>query len=271
MLWFNWLREGSVLKTGNPAPFQLTGAAPVSFLGYFLSPGKGLVFYSPLVVLGMLGLPALWRAHPRFTRAMVVSGALFTFAVACIPSWTDETWGPRYLVPVAWMLLVPIPWWATSRARKRVLGAVAAIAVAVQAVAIAVPYTQIFYTAPKLAGVNVYSVGLGGPPVALGDDALRWVPQLSPLLIQGVFVVSRAGQALGAPPITYTYHPYRGIERSLTFTPDAAAPVLFQRPDFWWAQHGGAGRLLAIPLMIGAAVAGAALLRSYRDMSSALA
>ena len=50
--------------------------APFNTLGLLFSPGKGLILYSPLVVLGALGLPRLWRQDRALTAALLaLSGA----------------------------------------------------------------------------------------------------------------------------------------------------------------------------------------------------
>ena len=61
--WYNWSRFGDATEFGY-AESPLTLSAPLNFLGLIFSPGKGLLFYSPLVVLGVLGLPRMWRADP---------------------------------------------------------------------------------------------------------------------------------------------------------------------------------------------------------------
>ncbi len=259
MLWFNWVRTGSITTTGN-TEYEVALSAPFNLVGYFFSPGKGLIFYSPLVVLGALGLAGLWRADRRFAQALLLALGLTTLAVGITPFGGEETWGPRYLVPVAWLLLLPIPWFATTKRRRQALGAVAVVAVAVQVVAVAAPYDHIMKTAPPVVGSKVYNYQPGGFPyiVPLGDDTVRWIPQLSPIVIQGAMVTSRFGEAVGAPPITYAYRPHRGIARKVTFEGDRTT-----RFDVWW-REGGARRLLAPLLILSALLAAAVLVSSVR-------
>jgi hypothetical protein len=134
----------------------LTLSAPFNAVRFFLSPGKGLLWYSPLVVLGSAGLFTLRRRDRQLALTLVVVVALGVAAVAVTPYWTDETWGPRYLLPVAWLLLVPIPWWATKRSRRRILGAVATIAVAVQLIGVIVPTAPVVDSAEALTGATLY-------------------------------------------------------------------------------------------------------------------
>jgi hypothetical protein len=263
MAWYNWSRVGSPLKTGN-AEYETTLAAPFNVVGFIVSPGKGLLWYSPLVIIGLLGLVALIRADRRLGLAIGLSFALGVVFVALTPNWTDETWGPRYLLPVAWLMLLPIPWWATTRGRRRVLGAVAVVAVAVQLVAILVPYGQIVPSTEALTGYPLFQQRGPGEEadVPFGRDSVRWIPQLSPLLIQGALVVSRVGQAVGTGPITLRYEPYEGAPHKLVLSREFAAKVGFSRPDFWWIQRGAGMRAALAALAALAAIGSAALLAS---------
>jgi hypothetical protein len=179
-----------------------------------------------------------------------------------VPYWTDETWGPRYLLPVAWLLLVPIPWWATTRRRRQALVVVAAIAVAVQFVAVIVPEGQIVASAERLTGSPLYQQRGPGQvaDAPFGDDSIRWIPQLSPLLIQASLLVSRIAEHVGAGPITLRYAPYEGRARKLVFSDQFASGVGFTRPDFWWIQPDAGRRGWLVALAGLTALASGALL-----------
>jgi hypothetical protein len=187
----------------------------------------------------------------------VIIGAVVagTVVVAVNAFWTDETWGPRYLVPVAWLLLIPIPWWATTRARRRILGGVAAMAVAVQLVAVVAPYEATANTLPSLVGYPIYtSTPFGQATVPFGNDSIRWIPQLSPILVQSALITSWVGMKLGAPPLTYTYGPFNGPTHHLTMNRAVIREAGI--PDFYWRAKGARGALgLGIALILAAAAA----------------
>ena len=266
MAYYNWSRLGAPFETGNTG-YETTLAAPLNAMGLFFSPGKGLIWYSPLVVIGVLGLAVLWRVRDRrlaITLALVV--LLGTAVAALVPHWTDETWGPRYLMPVAWLLLLPIPFWVTTRRRQRVLIGVAVVAVAVQLVAILVPFTQTVKSTEALTGFPLYQQRGAGQErdVPFGRDSVRWIPQLSPMLVQGTLVASRVAVAVGAPPITMRYAPYEGAAHELVLSKQFATEVGFDRPDFWWIQPdaGLGGVLAALAAALAAAAGGRVLWRS---------
>lgn len=127
-------------------------------------------------------------------------------------------------------------------------------------------YDHVFATAPRLVGLRVYEYSVFGPVrVPLGDDSVRWVPQLSPLAIQSSMVVSRAAEALGAPALTYSYRPFRGERHSITFA-GAARPHL----DFWWLQGGTRALLASLGALVSSVAAATLALRCRRCDSSSL-
>jgi hypothetical protein len=243
-LWYNYTRHGSITDFGSAERTSPTFAATFNFAGLLISPGKGLLLYSPLAILGLVGLRAMWRAERRLTVAAMLSFASLAGFIAVSSHWSEETWGPRYIVPVAWILLLPIAWWATTRTRRRVLVALAVPAVLVQLIAVVIPYSGYFHAAPSLSGVPLFQgrvSGVGGtdisdsdPRVPYGRDAMRWVPQMSPLLLQGELVTSIASEKLGGPALTIDYAPFEG-RRTKTDLAGAEKRWRLPLPDFAWA------------------------------------
>ena len=249
-LWYNAYRFGGIFTFGTTQRFSPTLAAPFNLLGFIASPGKGLLFYSPLVLLGVLGLPQLWRRDRLFALTVIAGFGFLTLLMSGSAHWSDETWGPRYIVPVAWLFLLPIPWWYARARRPRLLAAVATLAVLVQLTAIAAPYSSFVAQYRGLTGALPTS---GGPRLGadfdrraapFGRDPYRWVPQLSPLVIRAETVASALVFQVTGDPITVTYAPFFGPERSsipdLTLV-DAAS----QR---WWGTGGLGGPILAVAL-----------------------
>lgn len=119
-------------------PFQY-GSIVRGTVGLFLDPGRGLVWFAPLLVVASCGwlarCPAL-RIESRWTAVATVGYFLLT------ASWVDwsggSSYGPRLLVPILPLMIVPLVRLAASewghRARA-LLGASAAIGFAVHFVA----------------------------------------------------------------------------------------------------------------------------------------
>ncbi len=97
----NWYRFGSPFMEGHAqdpamafAPFK--GGIP----GLFLSPGKGLLYYTPLCIFALF-FQRDWRLWLPFVLALFLHGMLL--------DWTGGTgWGPRFLFISLPFLLIPL-------------------------------------------------------------------------------------------------------------------------------------------------------------------
>lgn len=116
--------------------------------GLTLSPDKGIVFFSPLVVLSALGWPWLWRRAPLPTAAITATIVFTLLTIIPLAAWRgDWTWGPRYLFGVAPLMLLGLPA-VLERChgplRRAGLAVVLGIAITVQLAAVAVFYSRYF-------------------------------------------------------------------------------------------------------------------------------
>jgi hypothetical protein len=230
--WYNWSRFGSVTEFGYPSS-PLTKSAPLNVFGLLLSPGKGLVLYSPLVVLGALGLPRMWKQDRHLTAALLAFFLSLTFLAATSTYWGDEVWGPRYIVPAAWVMLVPIAWWATTVIRQKVVAGVAIAALLVQIVGVSAQYAHYTDAVRALTGVPIYRDRLGVDPerIPYGNDPTRWIPELSALLVQTEGLISsQVVERLGGDGLHVTYAPFEGRSRTV----DLSDPKYRMPLDFWW-------------------------------------
>jgi hypothetical protein len=109
---YNALRYGSPLIFGYEREGFTTSLA-VGLYGLLFSPGKGIVFFAPPV---LLAVPALWRWW-RLGNPMLRAEALFIAIQATVvlifyagwSSWAGNiAWGPRLILPVVPLLLWPL-------------------------------------------------------------------------------------------------------------------------------------------------------------------
>jgi hypothetical protein len=263
---FNLTRTGDILDTGRSDP-SLTLAAPLNAIGFVVSPGKGLLLYSPVVIVGLLGLKPMWREQPRVAQAIVGAFLGGLAVVAVLRFWSDETWGPRYIVWVAWLLLIPVPFWVTSLGRARILAAVVAMAIAVQLLAVVAPPAALTHATRDLTGEPIFQRSPSAPLVTpFGRDPIRWIPELSPLLFQTKLLASFVSVKLGGPAVTTTYAPYEGPTRHVTLDSDRLGQYGFARPPLWWLEpQTGARGILAVPFALVGALCLVLLRRTWRS------
>ena len=101
-------------------------------LGLLLSPSRGLLIFSPVVLVCVAGLRAVVREGWRGPLAWCLAAAVAQFALyACYSVWWGgHTYGPRYLVDLLPLLIPMAAEGAAALGRNRLSGAVAAGALA---------------------------------------------------------------------------------------------------------------------------------------------
>ncbi|HTM24019.1 MAG TPA: hypothetical protein VL225_02430 [Vicinamibacterales bacterium] len=117
---------------------------PAGFAGLLVSPNRGLLVFSPVVLVALAGLGAAFaegRRAPLVWCALAASTQFVLYGTYAV-WWAGHTYGPRYLLDVL-PLLVPLAAAALARMRVRSLAALAAGAAL--AWSIAVSATGAFY------------------------------------------------------------------------------------------------------------------------------
>ncbi len=225
---YNVYRFDDPFETGYEGINYTLGEAPFAALGLYLSPGKGLLWYSPLVILGLFGLAEMWRRERTLAVAITSAMVLGTLPFLA-PFWSDDTWGPRYMLSIAWLPLLPIAWWATTRRRRMILAGFAAVAVWVQLTGALVGfYAQSSALLNNLTGAKVYGhyVNIPDEDIPYGDDSVRWIPALSPLLFNSEALISIGQRNLGLGDREFAYRPFGGHRDSISLS---YVPV-----NVWW-------------------------------------
>jgi hypothetical protein len=125
LLAHNYVKTGHPLRTGYQSG-QLglfDGNLLAGLHGLLLSPGRGLFFYAPPLVLSLLGIGHALRTQRRLTWMVLGTVATVAAISAKYPVWHGGyCFGPRYLVPlIPLVMLLAVPWlshlWQTQRSR----------------------------------------------------------------------------------------------------------------------------------------------------------
>lgn len=253
---YNHLRFGSVFETGYALAWNVADPGPppagafstpltTGLYGLWLSPGKGLLLYSPVLVLALAGWPDFIRRNARPALALGLIIAAYSLFYAMNWAWHGSAWcwGPRYVIPVVSLAMLGMPGLHRLVELRRVGAAgLVALSLAVQLAGLAVDYRR-----PLLERYRE-------DPSAFSDGRIFFDPALSPLLAQVKAVVELWRQS---PRDLHAYTadgPWRDVARP------ASAGLMLQRSidfnswDFWWA------RMVHLPLNGRARQAGYALL-----------
>ena len=114
LLAYQYVYFGSIFRSGHEgfmAPSAWRTPVTEGLRGLLLSPGRGLLVYSPVLAVAIPGMVLAWRRGPRLLRYLVMSVALFTLLYAKFTYWwAGWVYGPRYfadLLPILCILLCP--------------------------------------------------------------------------------------------------------------------------------------------------------------------
>lgn len=131
----NLVRFGSPFESGYGAEayqFVLT-QVPRTILSLLFSLDRGLLIFSPILVLGLLGWPQFIRRYPR---EALLCGSIVGCELLMAAGWYvwsgAWSWGPRLLVPILPLVLFPAGFWLTNGdTAKRRRAAFVAVVVAI--------------------------------------------------------------------------------------------------------------------------------------------
>jgi hypothetical protein len=126
--WFNYLRSGGIFHAGYAEePFQ--EALVWGLYSLFFSFGKGFFIYNPVLALSFKSSVTL---PTRFWWAVLATCGPVILLYSKYSNWGgDWSWGPRYIIFLVPVLMIPLAMWLQSlwdRRRKVALGAVMGIA-----------------------------------------------------------------------------------------------------------------------------------------------
>lgn len=106
---YNWARFGSALESGyGDEAWMYTTPFWTGLSGLLVSPGRGVVWYDPPLLLSLAG--AHWFARRRPDLALAILGMLAGTLALYSPYYVwhgGGVWGARFLVPLLPLLLLP--------------------------------------------------------------------------------------------------------------------------------------------------------------------
>jgi len=93
-----------------PKPDESVGYPPWFGLpNLLISPGKGLIWYTPALFLLLLAARPFWRRFPRPAILFGLIGGVYLLFYANVKYWHgDPAWGPRYLYALLPYLILPL-------------------------------------------------------------------------------------------------------------------------------------------------------------------
>jgi hypothetical protein len=234
-LW-NQLRFGSPFLTGLQEQ-TLGGSYLEHLFGLLVSPGKGLIWYLPLVFLLPWCVRGFARRDPALAALAAALVAVPLLFYSAILYWHgDPSWGPRYLYTAVPYLVLPLgelfSRWRVLRPSFRSLVAVAVLAsVALNLAALSVTQWRFWYRLQAAQQSRVNEATWSGQPFRWGSSHYHyyWDITQSPIAIQFDNVFQIARLALGDEK-------YRLVTKPDPFTSSNTADFYpLNTVAFWWA------------------------------------
>lgn len=277
VLAYNLLRWGSPFDTGYGETLSMMRESiPTGLLGLLLSPGKGLVWFSPVIVLGVIAIARCWGTHRGVAivvLAVVVPPLLF---YARFLSWSgDYCWGPRYLVyACAPLLLLLAPWLDRERSRvcRWLVRGTLAVSIAVQLLGASLFWDHWIRLSreariewlgnPNRSGAAIAEKGRGHCDSCIEDMfGHQWLPAFSPIGGHAwllVHVIARDSWAEAREDAPWHRYTSLALERPRSVYEQA-------RIDWWALEVRGANAGIAIGfIVLAAACVAAGVWRSRR-------
>lgn len=144
----------NMIRFGQPFLPYISGAHPplfgntlIGLINLTISPGKGLLWYSPASLLAIFGWKVFWKKHPDLAGGIAIAIGLWTLLIASLSfSGGDWCWGPRYWVPVLPLIALAAPFVRFSRNAGKITAAlVIGTSLGIQCLAISVDHQRFFF------------------------------------------------------------------------------------------------------------------------------
>lgn len=152
----NWWRFGEFIDVAYPHFRFGAQYIPRGLYGLFASPGKGIVFYSPPVLVGIAALVKplrAIRAEVAMMAGLITVNALF---FASYFQWHgDHAWGPRYMIMALPFMLLPLAPRLGSKAWRRALVVTAALGVMSASLAVLMNFNSYYPYVWKGLGAQI--------------------------------------------------------------------------------------------------------------------
>jgi len=179
LLFYNYYRFANPLETGYSIAWINTHGKdmifwsleriPKAILGLFLSPGKGLLFFSPTVVIAILYFKRFYLKNKKFTNSILIFVLGYVLLFSMNFAWGGSIWsfGPRYILPIVPLLYLPL---AELKINK-LFYSIFLVAFVVQVLLISVNY--------KRAVLEQYELDQG-----IDEDSYIFSTKNTPIIIQ---------------------------------------------------------------------------------------
>ena len=205
------------------------GNFPVALLAIALSPGAGLVWYSPTLLLCLAGMRRPNAGQRALIQGLLAAMALFSVFILSMSIFKgDPAWGPRYFTPVLALLWLFAPRGA-ARIGRRAAVTLLLLGVSVQLLALTVDPHRLYVERGMQSAFGAYA------PLLYFDPQLAHLVQRPREIVEVWRARGEAGQTFAPSAVpTFTFPIIDRVE---------SGPVALQKYKLlnafrpWWISH----------------------------------
>ncbi len=134
--------------------------------GNLLSPGRGLFWYSPPLILALFAFHRFQRERPLENLLFIALTGTYLLFYSAYGDWSGGwCWGPRFLVPVIPFLTLPLGYLVGRNGWALALGLLVVLGILVQILGLTVNYSYVYWDWARMK--------------LSPDTAFLWVPEIS--------------------------------------------------------------------------------------------
>jgi len=156
---YNWIRFGQLDMPAYDVSGGLFGNPIAGFLTLTISPGKGLLWFSPTLLFAFFGMKPFFKADRGLAGLVLALSCLHLAEMSCL--WFvggDYCWGPRYLLPIMPLWALALPFVSAYALRPSFARSLIGAGLAVQLMGISIDFDRFFFdhrlTLPPYFNVN---------------------------------------------------------------------------------------------------------------------
>jgi len=215
---FNTLWYGGPLASGySDQPEGIAFSTPVlaGLFGFLVSVGKGMFFFSPVLLLMFFGIRRMFRREPVLCVSVLGAAVLFLLVMSKWQNWAGGwCWGPRHILPIHGLLILPVGFWLAEHwygFRRKIVIGLLVVGAAVQVYGCSqsfFEYYHLYFRTPEPPNAYIINGAENRSVFYMGGEANTLVDRMSNRPVRIVLQDAQSGRPIRElSPVEYLRAP----------------------------------------------------------------
>ena len=145
IMYLNQVRFGSALIFNAAQAWGFSTPLWVGLYGNLFSVGRSIFLYSPPTLLALFTFRMFYRQHRAEAVLFLAVIVIYLVIYSTFTGWHGGwSWGPRYLMPIVPLLILPLGYFLTSRWGNATVGLLAVLGIGVQLLGVTITYDFVY-------------------------------------------------------------------------------------------------------------------------------